>query len=58
MALVSGTESALPPLNPLPHNVPVVMAEVDAYASSSPDGRSNRLTLFSAHPATSRSCDR
>ena len=32
MALVSGTESALPPLNPLPHNVPVVMAEVDAYA--------------------------
>ena len=32
MALVSGTVSALPPLNPLPHNAPVVMAEVDAYA--------------------------
>ena len=32
MALVSGTDSPLPPLNPLPHNVPLVMAEVDAYA--------------------------
>ena len=29
MALVSGTDSPLPPLNPLPHNVPLVMAEVE-----------------------------